>query len=146
MQPLLTTRAPEYYCNKVSSYWPVWVPRQDKVQDGRRQFRRWCLEGLLQASRKERKDRKGRRGKRSAPPETKGKGRKKMPVESRGKRTMRANKIIVTPLNSLISTPPKRTYRKTIRLVSQNLVWTTQEQSPNQVASPPFPKQVSSKS
>ncbi len=51
---LLTTRAPEFYRNKVNPYWPVWAPRQNKVPDGRGQFGRWCLEGLL----RERKEKK----------------------------------------------------------------------------------------
>ena len=52
---LLTTRAPEFYRNKVNPYWPVWAPRQGKVQNGRGQFRRWCLERLL----RERKEKEG---------------------------------------------------------------------------------------
>ena len=44
---LLTTRAPEFYRNKVNPYWPVWAPREDKVLDGRGQSRRRCLESLL---------------------------------------------------------------------------------------------------
>jgi hypothetical protein len=108
---------------------------EDSIED-----RRWCLEGLLRTSRKERKRRKGRRRGRSVPTETKRKGRKMMPVGSKGKKTMRANKFTVTPLNSLILSPPKRTYRKTTGLVSQPLVWITQEQNLNQVVSPPFPQ------
>ncbi len=61
---LLTTRAPEFYRNKVNPYWPVWAPRQDKVQDGIGQFRRWCLEGLLVL--REGKEKEGKKEKEEA--------------------------------------------------------------------------------
>ncbi len=99
------------------------------------------MDGALKDYFEKGKRRKGRKRKKgSAPTGTRRRRKRKMPVGNKGKRTRRATRLIVTPLNSLISIPPKRAYRKTTRLVSQFTVWMTQEQILNQVVSPPFPQ------